>query len=51
MSRRRQRPDDVTRLAADVGGEDVSDPKEFHAKPWDGKLPLVHLLTIRYPVT
>lgn len=35
MSRRRKRSDDLTRLAADVGGEDGSDPKEFHAKPWD----------------
>jgi ribosome-binding factor A len=25
----------LTRLAADVGGEDGGDPKEFHAKPWD----------------
>jgi ribosome-binding factor A len=23
-------------LAAEVGGEDGADPKEFHAKPWDG---------------
>lgn len=35
MSRRRKRSDDLTRLSADPGGEDGSDPKEFHTKPWD----------------
>jgi ribosome-binding factor A len=35
MSRRRRKPDDLTRLAAEVGCEDGADPKEFHAKPWD----------------
>jgi ribosome-binding factor A len=35
MSRRRQRSDDLTRLAGDLGGEDRTDPKEFHAKPWN----------------
>ncbi|MBA4065532.1 MAG: hypothetical protein C0501_17815 [Isosphaera sp.] len=35
MSRRRRKADDVFGLAAEVGGEDGADPKEFHAKPWD----------------
>ncbi|WP_439622259.1 ribosome-binding factor A [Gemmata sp.] len=25
----------MTRLAGDLGGEDGTDPKEFHAKPWN----------------
>ena len=27
--------DELTNLAAEVGGEDGGDAKEFHAKPWD----------------
>lgn len=34
MSRRRPGKVDAAGLAADVGDEDGSDPKEFHAKPW-----------------
>ncbi len=35
MSRRRRKADELQHLAAEVGGEDGGDPKEFHAKPWD----------------
>lgn len=35
MSRRRRKADELTNLAAELGGEDGGDPKEFHAKPWD----------------
>ncbi|MDB5310572.1 MAG: ribosome-binding factor [Gemmataceae bacterium] len=35
MSRRRRSRPDPTVLAADLGPEDGSDPKEFHRKPWD----------------
>ena len=35
MSRRRQKADEFKNLAADSSPEDGSDPKEFHAKPWD----------------
>jgi len=35
MSRKRQKPVDWTTLAGDLGSEDGSDPKQFHAKPWD----------------
>ncbi len=35
MSRRRQKADEWTDLAADNGPEDGGDPKEFHAKPWN----------------
>ena len=35
MSRRRPRVDDLNNLAAEVGGEDGGDAKEFHAKPWN----------------
>lgn len=27
--------DKLANLAAELGGEDGGDPKEFHAKPWD----------------
>jgi len=35
MSRRRQLHNEVNELAAELGDEDGSDPKEFHAKPWN----------------
>lgn len=35
MSRRRRKADDLAGLAAEPGGEDGADPREFHAKPWD----------------
>ena len=35
MSRRRRKPDDLTGLAGDFCNEDGSDPKQFHAKPWN----------------
>lgn len=35
MSRRRRRADEFKLLAADVSNEDGSDPKDFHAKPWN----------------
>ncbi|QJW95499.1 hypothetical protein [Frigoriglobus tundricola] len=35
MSRRRQKADEFKHLAGDVSPEDGSDPKEFHAKPWN----------------
>lgn len=35
MSHRRRNPVDLTGLAGDFGSEDGSDPKEFHAKPWN----------------
>jgi ribosome-binding factor A len=35
MSRRRRKADELANLAAEVAGEDGTDPKEFHAKPWD----------------
>ena len=35
MSRRRRKADELKNLAAELGGEDGGDPKEFHAKPWD----------------
>ncbi len=35
MSRRKRKADDLTKLAAELGCEDGTDPKEFHAKPWD----------------
>src|SRR5262249_18212994 len=35
MSRRRRKADELNHLAAELGGEDGGDPKEFHAKPWD----------------
>ena len=35
MSRRRQKADEFRHLAGDVSPEDGTDPKEFHAKPWD----------------
>ena len=35
MSRRRRKADDLTNLAADLGGEDGTDPRDFHAKPWN----------------
>ena len=35
MSRRRQKANEFEYLAADRSPEDGSDPKEFHAKPWD----------------
>jgi ribosome-binding factor A len=36
MSRRRRKADELANLAAELGGEDGSDPKDFHAKPWEG---------------
>ena len=35
MSRRRRKADEFYSLAADISSEDGSDPKEFHAKPWN----------------
>jgi ribosome-binding factor A len=35
MSRRRQKADELAKLADELGPEDGGDPKEFHAKPWD----------------
>lgn len=35
MSSRKRKADEFKSLAAELGGEDGSDPKEFHAKPWD----------------
>lgn len=35
MSRRKQRPIAPSDLAADRSEEDGSDPREFHAKPWN----------------
>jgi ribosome-binding factor A len=35
MSRRRKKSVDLSGLADDVCREDGSDPKEFHAKPWN----------------
>ncbi len=35
MSRRRQKADEFQHLAGDISPEDGSDPKEFHAKPWN----------------
>ncbi|AMV29570.1 ribosome-binding factor A [Gemmata sp. SH-PL17] len=35
MSRRRQKADEFKTLAGDISPEDGSDPKEFHAKPWN----------------
>src|SRR4051812_11391148 len=35
MSRRRRKADDSMTLAADLGREDGTDPKEFHSKPWN----------------
>src|SRR5262249_53690581 len=35
MSRRRRKADELANLAAEVGGEDGGDAKEFHARPWN----------------
>jgi ribosome-binding factor A len=35
MSRRKRKADELMDLAADLGHEDGSDPKEFHGKPWN----------------
>jgi ribosome-binding factor A len=35
MSRRRRKVIEFFTLAAEVGSEDGSDPKDFHAKPWN----------------
>lgn len=35
MSRRRRKADELLHFAAEIGGEDGSDPKDFHAKPWN----------------
>jgi ribosome-binding factor A len=35
MSRRKRKADELMKLAADLGHEDGSDPKEFHVKPWN----------------
>ena len=35
MSQRRQKADEFQNLAGDISPEDGSDPKEFHAKPWN----------------
>ncbi|MDY3556223.1 ribosome-binding factor A [Gemmata sp. JC717] len=35
MSRRRQKADEFRHLADDIGPEDGTDPKDFHAKPWN----------------
>jgi ribosome-binding factor A len=35
MSRRKRKADDLSALAAEVGREDGSDPRDFHAKPWN----------------
>jgi ribosome-binding factor A len=35
MSRRKRKADELIKLAADLGHEDGSDPKEFHGKPWN----------------
>jgi ribosome-binding factor A len=35
MSRRKRKADELMKLAADLGHEDGSDPKEFHDKPWN----------------
>ena len=35
MSRRKQQADEPANLAAEVGAEDGSDPKEFHTKLWN----------------
>lgn len=35
MSRRRQKADEFASLAGDRSPEDGSDPKDFHAKPWN----------------
>lgn len=35
MSRRRRKADELLSLAAEVGGEDGADPREFHTKRWD----------------
>jgi ribosome-binding factor A len=35
MSRRRQKADEFAKLSADSSPEDGTDPKDFHAKPWD----------------
>jgi ribosome-binding factor A len=35
MSRRRQKADEFRTLAADRSPEDGTDPKDFHAKPWN----------------
>lgn len=35
MSRRRQKADEFASLAGDISPEDGSDPKDFHAKPWN----------------
>ena len=35
MSRRRQKADEFKHLAGDVSPEDGTDPKDFHAKPWN----------------
>jgi ribosome-binding factor A len=35
MSRRKRQADELMNLAANLGHEDGSDPKEFHTKPWN----------------
>ena len=35
MSRRRQKAGEFASLAGDISPEDGSDPKDFHAKPWN----------------
>ena len=35
MSRRKRKADDLANLAANLGDEDGSDPREFHNKPWN----------------
>jgi ribosome-binding factor A len=35
MSRRKRKADDLLNLAANLGPEDGSDPREFHNKPWN----------------
>jgi ribosome-binding factor A len=35
MSRRKRKADELIDLAANLGQEDGTDPKEFHNKPWN----------------
>lgn len=35
MSRRWRKTDELMGLAAELGGEDGGDPREFHQKPWN----------------
>jgi ribosome-binding factor A len=35
MSRRKRKADDLKPFAAELGGEDGGDAREFHARPWN----------------